>query len=357
MKPQVPKLGWFETWVDPVAETILAADGGAALLRLRYDDPEAANRAAMAGLHGYQIAPRVELRAPWFADAALIAACPALLAVSSTGSGVDVIDIDACTRAGIIVVNQAGSNAQAVAEHAVALMLNVSKHLVRTDRALRRPGRVERFGFPGRNLAGRTLGIVGLGHIGTRVATICGKGFGMRVLACDPYLGADEIAARGAIAAGFDEVLATSDFVSVNCPRSAETMGMFDAGAFARMKPGAIFINTARGGIHDEAALADALDSGHIAGAGLDVFLDEPPPHDHPLMRFEQVVATPHIAGLTRESLHDMSAGAARQWLAIFRGEVPPRLINPQVWPRYCDRFETALGFRPQSLPEQRNIA
>ncbi len=345
-----PRLTYFEKWVDPVAIDRLDAEGSVALSRQSYDDPEPLNREIMDAAHGYQIAPRVELKEPWFADAAFVARHPSLLAICTTGSGYDVIDVEACTEAGIIVCNQAGTNAEAVAEHAVALMLTLSKRLVSTDRAIRRPGRVERFSFPGNDLRGKTVGIVGLGHIGRRVAAICKHGFDMRVLACDPYLSAEEITARGAEQTSLDTLLARSDFVSVNCPRTAETMGMFDAAAFAAMKPTAWFINTARGGIHDEAALVEALEAGTIAGAGLDVFLEEPPAHDHPLLAFDNVIANPHIAGLTHESLYNMSAEAAEQWLAIFRGEVPPRLLNPAAWPAYSARFDAAFGRRPAPL-------
>jgi D-3-phosphoglycerate dehydrogenase len=124
---------------------------------------------------------------------------------------------------------------------------------------------------------------------------------------------------------------------------------MFDAKKFALMKPTAYFIQTSRGGIHDEAALAEALAAKRIAGAGLDVFLKEPPPPDHPLLRFDNVIATPHIAGLTEEALYGMAEGAARQWVSIFRGEVPPRLVNPEAWPRYARRFEAIFGFAPAS--------
>jgi len=350
MEGQQPKVSYFEKWVDPVAIERIAADGRISLTCQKYDVPEALNRAALDTAHGYQIAPRVELHAPWFADADLIARHPRLLAICSTGSGYDVIDVDACTAGGIIVCNQAGANAQAVAEHAVAMMLNLSKRLVSTDRAVRRPEQVERFSYPGNDLSAKTVGIVGLGHIGRRVADICRNGFKMRVLAYDPYLSNTEIETRGGVPRDLDALLAESDFVSVNCPRTEETVGMFDARAFEKMKQSAYFINTARGGIHDEGDLGAALAAGTIAGAGLDVFLQEPPPHDHPLLDYDNVIANPHIAGLTHESLHTMSLFAADQWISIFRGDVPPRLINPQVWLAYCDRFEQAFGFRPATL-------
>ena len=122
---------------------------------------------------------------------------------------------------------------------------------------------------------------------------------------------------------------------------------MFGAAQFAAMKPGAYFINTARGGIHDEPSLAAALTDGRIAGAGLDVFLQEPPPLDHPLLALDNVIASPHIAGMTVETMVEMCEATALQWLTIFDGGVPPRLVNPEAWPRYAARFSELLGFRP----------
>ena len=342
-------LVYFEFFTDPVAEEILAGHPEIEVVRLRYDASESENFEVMNRTHGYQIAPRGELRDPWFADATLIARCPDLLAICSTGSGFDIVDVDACTRAGIIVCNQAGANKEAVAEHAIGFMISLSKKIALTDRGLRR-GRIDRYEIDGRNIQGKTVGIVGIGHIGTRVAQLCGSLFGMTVLACDPFLDREQISARGAEKVTFDDLLARSDFVSVHCPRSAETLGMFGASEFRRMKPTAYFLNTGRGGIHDEMALVGALRDQAIAGAGLDVFLIEPPPPDHPLLAFDNVIATPHTAGMTRESLHTMSRFAADQWITIFAGGLPPRLLNPAAWDRYRQRFEAALGFLPVPL-------
>lgn len=341
----------FARFPHPIGEQTLRAAAGIALRSLDFAQPRAELDAAFAAAHGYHVLPRVELREPWFCDAALIARAPTLLAACSTGAGYDVIDVEACTAAGIIVCHQSGTNKEAVAEHALGMMLALSKKFAQADKALRRGGGQDRFALTGRDIRGKTLGIVGLGQIGSRLAELCRGLFAMTVLACDPYLSAEEIARRGAAKAALEELLERSDFVSVHVPRTAETMGMFGAAQFARMKPSAFFIQTARGGIHDEAALAAALAEGRIAGAGLDVFLKEPPPPDHPLLAFDNVIASPHIAGITEEALHDMALGAAEQWIAIFRGEVPPRLVNPEAWPRYAARFREAFGFAPQALP------
>jgi D-3-phosphoglycerate dehydrogenase len=170
----------------------------------------------------------------------------------------------------------------------------------------------------------------------------------MRVLAYDPYLSAEQIAAKGAEkVATLDELLRVADYVSVNCPHTAETRGMMGAAQFAMMQPHAYFITTARGGIHDEDALAAALTAGQVAGAGLDVWEEEPPPSDHPLMRFDNVLVSPHTAGITRQSRHNIAKIAAEQMLDILDGKKPSRLLNPEVWPVYRERFSAILGFRP----------
>jgi D-3-phosphoglycerate dehydrogenase len=343
-------LAFFESWVDPAAERLLAAHPGIEVMRLRYDDDRTANDAAMARAHGYQVQSRTELREPWLGDAALLARCPNLLALSSTGAGYDYIDVAACTAAGVIVCHQSGTNTEAVAEHALGLILALSKRIGLADKAMRRPGVIDRFALQGNDIRGKTVGLVGLGAIGTRVAALCGTLFGMRVLACDPYLDAAQVSARGAEKVALEELLRQSDFVSVHCPRSAETMRLFGAAQFALMKPTAYFLNTARGGIHDETALVEALAQVRIAGAGIDVFLHEPPPHDHPLMQFDNVLLTPHTAGITAESLHDMAVGAAEQWVALLAGRVPPRLVNPEAWPAYSARFQRILGLAPDRL-------
>jgi D-3-phosphoglycerate dehydrogenase len=345
------RLVFFERWFHPVAEDILGAEDDIELVRLHYGDPAPENWSALATACGYQVAARTELREPWFGTAELLSRCPRMLALSSAGAGFDVIDVAACTAAGVIVCNQSGTNSEPVAEHAIGLMLGLTKRIAFTNRALLGGTAQDRFQLTGSNIKGKTVGIVGIGHIGRLTAKYC-RAFDMRVLAYDPYLSAEEIAARGAEKVDFATLLEQSDFVSVHCPRTEETLRMFGAAEFARMKPNAFFINTARGMIHDEGALLEALTSGRIAGAGIDVFDEEPPPPDHPLLQLDTVIATPHIAGATHEAVHDMSKAAAEQWIALLRGRVPPRLVNPEAWPAYSARFEEIIGFRPDPLPE-----
>ncbi len=226
---------------------------------------------------------------------------------------------------------------------------SLSKRIVETDRRMRRASGIPRNDYIGHEMFGRTVGIVGLGHVGSRLAELCRGLFRMRVLAYDPYLSAEQIAERGAEQTALDTLMSTADFVSINCPRTAETLGMIGTAQFALMQPHAYFVTTARGGIHDERALATALGEKRIAGAGLDVWDKEPPPHDDPLLAFDNVIASPHTAGVTIESRTNMARIAAEQMLDILDGKRPPRILNPEVWPAYCARFERIMGARPEN--------
>ena len=196
-------------------------------------------------------------------------------------------------------------------------------------------------------MQGKTVGIVGIGNVGRRIAELCKGLFAMKVLAYDPYLSAAEIAARGGEKVELDDLLRRSDYVSINCPLTKDNRGMIGAREFALMQPHAYFITTARGFIHDEAALLEALRDKRIAGAGLDVWSKEPPPPDHPLLQFDNVLASPHTAGVTSEARANMGRIAAEQMLDALDGKRPPRMINPEVWPAYAKRFERAFGFTP----------
>jgi D-3-phosphoglycerate dehydrogenase len=338
-------LVYFEKWMDPVGPEIIEGEAGIGLRRLGFADDEEANWAALADAHGYQMLPAFEIQPPFIPDKALIGRCPNMLAFSVSGAGYDIVDIEACNENGILVVNQTGSNAESVAQHVLAMMLALSKQIIQGDRRMRLgPDGWGRWDFKGRELTGRTLGIIGLGNIGQRVSALAGGLFEMKVLAYDPYIGEDDFRDRGARPVDFDDIFSQSDFVSVNCPLSEETTAMIGAREYRMMKPSAYFITTARGGIHDEAALADVLAEGLVAGAGLDVFDPEPPPADHPLMGFDNVLLSPHVAGITDESTHNMASWAAEQWLTIFRGRRPPRLINPEAWPAYRERYKRVTG-------------
>lgn len=333
-----------DLWINPVFDERLAQeqDIDFQIFPVRGNRDLALKMLSQA--HVYQVsAAKDELPQEWFVSADLIAQCPQLLCVSSTGAGYDTVDVAACTAAGIAVVNQAGGNADSVAEHTLALMLSVSRRMVESDRRLRREQGFTREDVMGHEIRGKTMGLVGMGHIGTRVARLA-HAFGMQVIAVDPYLSAAEIGQRGARSVSMPELLAQSDVVSLHCPRDASTLKMMNADTFAQMKPGALFINTARGGLHDEAALTQALTSGHLAGAGLDVWDQEPPPLDHPLLAMDNVFATFHTAGVTHEARRNVAVIGAEQILQLLAGERPPRLVNPEVWGAFEKRRAALLG-------------
>jgi D-3-phosphoglycerate dehydrogenase len=333
-----------DLWINPVFDERLAQeqDIDFQIFPVRGNRDLALKLLSQA--HVYQVsAAKDELPPEWFVSAALIAQCPQLLCVSSTGAGYDTVDVAACTAAGIAVVNQAGGNADSVAEHTMALMLSVSRRMVESDRRLRREQGFSREDVMGHEIRGKTMGLVGMGHIGTRVARLA-HAFGMQVIAVDPFLTAEEIGQRGARSVSMPELLAQSDVVSLHCPRDASTLKMMNAGTFAQMKQGALFINTARGGLHDELALAQALASGHLAGAGLDVWDQEPPPLAHPLLAMDNVYATFHTAGVTHEARRNVAAIGAEQIIQLLAGQRPPRCVNPEVWPAFEKRRNALLG-------------
>ena len=350
-----PQLVFFDQWTDPVASEILAPSD-IEVTRLEITGDVEANWAGLEAAHGYQSLIRTELaRNPgvaeqWICGPDLLARCPDMLAVCSAGAGYDIIDVDACTAAGVIVCNNSGPGREAVAEHALGFMLALAKKIVVADRVMRRERVQDRSALRSNELLGKTLGVVGVGQIGGRLIELCAP-FSMEVLAYDPYLGDDEARERGVTKVSLDELLERADFVQLNCPLTPETEGLIGREQFARMKPTAFFVTTARGPVHDEVALYDALVSGGIAGAGIDVFHDEPPDPSHPLLTLDNVVASPHTAGITVEATRDIARATAEQWLDIFAGKVPPRLINPEAWPAYADRFAARFGARPEELP------
>jgi D-3-phosphoglycerate dehydrogenase / 2-oxoglutarate reductase len=334
---------------DPIYTDILAARPDMRLDRLENESPEEVAAPILAAAHVYQVsAARDELAGHFHVDADLLRRAPNLLMVSSNGAGFDPVDVEACTAAGVIVVNQSGGNAQSVAEHALGMMLTLSKRIIEADRALRREPNVNRSSLIGTEVHGRTIGIVGIGNVGRRIAALCNGLLGMTVLAYDPYLTSEEIAARGAKKVELDDLMRRSDYVSINCPLTRDSRGMIGASQFGLMQPHAFFITTARGFIHDEDALLAALRDKRIAGAGLDVWAKEPPPPEHPLLQFDNVLASPHTAGVTKEARANMGRIAAEQVLGALDGQRPPRLINPEAWPDYVRRFEQTFGVTPK---------
>ncbi|MGI9523030.1 MAG: hydroxyacid dehydrogenase [Hyphomicrobiaceae bacterium] len=333
----------FDHWIHPEMTARFSRAPDVELVTLNQADTEA-SWLAFGAAHAYQISSaRDELLEQWWATETLLNRAPHLLCVSASGAGYDTIDVDACTNHGVIVVNQAGGNARSVAEHTLGLILDLSKRISETDRYLREARGRNREDLMGREIAGRTLGLIGFGNVGRQVCRLA-RAFEMRVIATDPFVDSTAISKLGGEKVTLEHLLSHADFVSVHCPRDQSTTGLIGAEALAKMKRGAILITTARGGIHDEFALAAALESGHLGGAGLDVWDVEPPPLDHPLLGRENVVATFHTAGVTQEARRRMARIASDQLIEVLQGKRPSRLINPEVWPRYWERYTQIMG-------------
>jgi D-3-phosphoglycerate dehydrogenase len=334
---------------DAVFADMLGRRPDVRLDKLENDSPEDMVEPILAAAHVYQIgSARDEIARKFHVDATLIERAPDLLIVSTNGVGYDTVDVGACTDAGVLVVNQAGGNREAVAEHALGMLLTLSKRITETNQVMRREYPIDRIAYMGNDVYGKTIGIIGLGHVGSRIAELCRGLFAMQVLAYDPYLTAADIERRGGHKVTLEDLLGRSDYVSINCPLNRETRGMIAAPQFALMRPGAYLISTARGHIHDESALADALRDKRIAGAGLDVWATEPPLREHPLLQFDNVLVSPHTAGVTKETRFNMGKIAAEQVLDALDGKPVGRIVNPQVWSAYAARFAGLFGFTPQ---------
>lgn len=259
-------------------------------------------------------------------NAEVIAAAHNLKVIGRAGTGVDNIDVDAATIAGIVVSNTPGANTIATAEQTLGLMLAASRHIAHAHADLSQ-GSWRRAKFSGIELHGKTLGIVGLGRVGREVAKRAAA-FGMEIIAADPYMSPSVAREAGVTLVDFDELLAEADFISLHTALTPETDRLIDAEAIARMKSGVVLINAARGRLVDEDALAAALESGRIGAAGLDVYVDEPPSMPHPLIGRANVVHTPHLGAATQEAQHDASVSIVSQVLAALRGEDLASAIN-----------------------------
>ncbi|HZT87036.1 MAG TPA: phosphoglycerate dehydrogenase [Stellaceae bacterium] len=242
--------------------------------------------------------------------AALLEAAPELKVIGRAGIGVDNIDVPAATQRGIVVMNTPYGNSITAAEHAIAMLFALARQIPAADRSTQ-TGKWEKSRFMGVELTGKTLGIIGCGNVGAIVADRA-QGLRMKVLAYDPFLSAERAVDLGVEKVGLDELLARADFVSLHTPLTDATRNIIDAAALARMKRGARLINCARGGLVDEAALAAALDKGHIAGAAVDVFVEEPA-RANPLFGRDSVVATPHLGAATSEAQENVALQIAEQ--------------------------------------------
>ncbi len=254
---------------------------------------------------------------------------PRVRAIAKMGAGLDTVDIDAATRHQAIVFHTPGANNQAVADHTFALILNVARKIIYCDRSLREK-RWEHTKIMGLEIWQKTLGLIGLGAIGRCVA-LRARGFEMKVVAHDPFWPEEFALEQGIEKMQIEDLLKVSDIVSLHVPLMAQTKGIINAKTLELMKPTAILINAARGGIVNEADLYQALKNKKIAGAGLDVF-EEEPPSQSPLLELDNVVLTPHTAAFTFEGMHNMSAGVVEQLIAYYRGNKPVHLVNARVW-------------------------
>jgi D-3-phosphoglycerate dehydrogenase len=263
-----------------------------------------------------------------------MAACQKLRVVGRHGAGLDIVDIPAATRLGIAVVHAPGSNSQAVAEHALMLMLMCAKRAVEVDKGTRAGNWFARDDSVNTELGGKTLGIVGIGNVGRRVAKFAGA-LGMRVLAYDKYVPDDEVRRRGAEPQpSLEALLPQVDVLTCHTPLTTETRAMINEKTLGLMKRGAIFVNTSRGPVQEERALFKALATGQLGAGGIDVFEEEPTPLDNPILNLPNAIVSPHAAGVTREATRQTGVQVAEEMLRVLRGEMPHVLVNPEVAPR-----------------------
>jgi len=272
--------------------------------------------------------------------AELMDRCPNLLTIARTGVGYDRVDVAAATERGIACTITPGAPTTSTAEHALMLLMATTKKLKDAEHKLRTTTGQDLYKqHTGIELDKKTLGVVGFGRIGRHVAKVA-KAMGMEILAYDPFLNAEAAAEMGArTAADLNSLLADSDVVTLHLPATTESTKMMNGETFAAMKPGAFLINASRGELVDEAALLAALDSGRLAGAGLDVTDPEPAPHDNPLLHRNDVIVTPHIASSTLAGRLRIYSDAVDNVVSVLKGEQPTDLLNPEVWPRVAERL------------------
>jgi D-3-phosphoglycerate dehydrogenase/(S)-sulfolactate dehydrogenase len=263
-------------------------------------------------------------------NARLLEKAERLKVVGRAGVGVDNVDLEAATRRGVVVMNTPGGSSVTVAELALAMMGSIYRHVAAATASVK-AGRWEKKKFQGRELCGKTLGVVGIGHIGSILVGRC-LGLGMKAVAYDPFITAEAAAKLGVTLVTLDELWRQADVISLHVPLTEQTRNMVNATTLARMKKGAVLVNCARGGIVDERALAEALASGHLGGAALDVFEKEPPQADHPLFKLDNVVLTPHLGASTEEAQAAVASAVARQLVRYLQaGEVQNAVNVPSL--------------------------
>lgn len=280
-------------------------------------------------------------------DAALMDAAPRLKVIGRHGVGYDQVDVPAATERGIQVVYTPGANTQSVAEHVFAMLIGVSKHFHQQEIALVEGRYNDRTKLVGRDIQGKTIGIIGFGRIGRRVGKIALHGFGMKVLYNDIVAAPEDVVAdAGARRVDLDELLTSSDYITMHVPLDASTRRMIHRAAIDKMPKGAVLLNTCRGPVVDEVAVADALKSGQLFGYGADVYDVEPPPADHPLIGRSDlnVMLTPHSAAQTAESLTNMATEVAVDVIGVLNGRAP---LNPVNNPTAVTASRERLGKPP----------
>jgi D-3-phosphoglycerate dehydrogenase / 2-oxoglutarate reductase len=265
-------------------------------------------------------------------NSAVFAQLPNLRILTRTGIGIDNVVLEDATAHGVVVCNTPDGPTESTAEHAVALLLTMAKRIKQGDANMAAGKFGPRSLLVGTEVQGKTLGLVGLGRIGRRVAHICGQGLGMKVIGSDPFVSAEDAAAMGVTLRTQEQVLTEADFLSLHAPAIPATYQMINRQSIATMKDGAYLINVARGPLVDEAALLEAVDQGKLAGAGIDVYDPEPPAVDSPLRNHPNIVATPHSASLTDDGRARIEQMAVDRLIEFFSGQRPKDVCNPEVF-------------------------
>ncbi len=319
--------------IHPAGEALLAEAG-----QMVFPDPQNANGILAAiGDCDALVVRNTKITRP------ILEAAPRLCVVGRHGVGYDFVDIAAASSLGIPVVYTPAANTESVAEITVGFILMLGRRIYRAHAAMQSGELLsdtvtlsvmaQRRGLANFDLWSKTLGIIGVGRIGSSVARKMTAAFNMRVLGCDPYLDAGVLAGYGVEKVErLEELLPRCDFVTLHCPGGAETRHMIDAARLACFKPGAYLVNTARGSVVDEAALVAALHSGHLGGAAIDVYDPEPPLPTNPLLRMDNVIVTPHFCAMTEESLHAMGIAVAKGVQDVLADRLPQFLVDPGMW-------------------------
>ncbi|MCE2396046.1 C-terminal binding protein [Candidatus Poribacteria bacterium] len=279
-----------------------------------------------------ELAPQVDgILTCWLhVTTAVVEAAQQCKVIGRCGIGLDNIDVETATALGMVVTNVPAYCIDEVSDHAMALLLSCARKISLLDRTIKSGNWTRDVGPPMRRIRGQKLGIVGFGKIGKAIVPKA-KAFGLEVLIYSPRATQQIAAEHEVTLVDFPELLAESDFITIHAPLNSETEGVFDEAAFRRMKPTAYVLNTSRGGVIDTGALYDALTTGEIAGAGLDVLAEEPPQPDEPLLGLDNAVLTPHAAFVSEESTYDLEVTAAAEVARVLTGQMPESVVNPEV--------------------------